>query len=239
MIERGIDRMERGILLFHNQRGMIERMKPLFVSEGMKIMVASNLNEVYMMLRSGNIQLLLMDALLRDQEMKEIVSILQIRKVSCVPIMVFSSQESEIAKVRALDAGANDYVTDQCNPVEVLARVKSQLRRYIQLIQVRQQVENSYKIGDLEIDDCYRMVYVRGKEIRLTPIEYKILLLLVQQRGRVFSIQQIYEEIWKMKAIDVDNTIAVHIRHIREKIETNPREPQYLKVVWGSGYKVG
>lgn len=139
----------------------------------------------------------------------------------------------------ALEAGADDYVTADCNPLELLARIKSQIRRYIQLVNMCVNVDRIYKIGGLTINDVQRTVTVDGRSVRLTPIEYKILRLLVQQRGQVLSNSQIYETIWKMQPIGAENTIAVHIRHIREKIESNPREPIYLKAVWGNGYKVG
>ena len=126
-----------------------------------------------------------------------------------------------------------------CNPLELLARIKSQLRRYTQLVNMCANIDKIYQVDGLVIDDNTRQVFVDHKEVRLTPIEYKILKLLVQERGRVLSIAQIYEAIWHMQAIGADNTIAVHIRHIREKIEQNPKEPRYLKVVWGTGYKVG
>ena len=126
-----------------------------------------------------------------------------------------------------------------CNPLELLARIKSQLRRYTQLVNMCANIDKIYQVDDLVIDDNTRQVFVDHKEVRLTPIEYKILKLLVQERGKVLSIAQIYEAIWHMQAIGADNTIAVHIRHIREKIERNPKEPRYLKVVWGTGYKVG
>ena len=126
-----------------------------------------------------------------------------------------------------------------CSPLELLARVKSQLRRYTQLSNMRANINQIYKVDELEIDDNLRKVSVEGREVKLTPIEYSILKLLVQERGKVLSIEQIYEEIWQMEPIGADNTIAVHIRHIREKIERNPRQPRYLKVVWGAGYKIG
>ena len=138
-----------------------------------------------------------------------------------------------------MEAGADDYVIYPCNPLELLARAKSQIRRYTQLVNRVSGKEDFYRVKDLVVDDRCRKVSVDGKEVKLTPLEYKILRLLVQQSGKVLSIEQIYESIWNMKAIGADNTIAVHIRHIREKIERNPKEPQYLKVVWGLGYKVG
>ena len=134
--------------------------------------------------------------------------------------------------------GADDYVTKPFNPLELVARVKSQLRRYTQLGSVSYKQGNVYETGGLVIDDDRKEVSVDGELVKLTPIEYGILLFLVKNKGMVFSISQIYENIWNEEAIAADNTVAVHIRHIREKIEINPKEPRYLKVVWGLGYKV-
>lgn len=135
--------------------------------------------------------------------------------------------------------GADDYVTKPFNPLELVARVKSQLRRYTQLgSTVSGDSQAVYEVGGLSINDDLKEVTVDGELVKLTPIEYNILLLLVKNQGKVFSIDQIYENIWNEDAIGVDNTVAVHIRHIREKIEINPKEPRYLKVVWGVGYKV-
>ena len=139
----------------------------------------------------------------------------------------------------SLNAGADDYVVYPCNPLELIARIKSQLRRYLQLSNISENLENIYRVDGLVIDDVSRKVFVDDKEVRLTPIEYKILKLLVLKKGKVLSVEEIYESIWHLRAVGADNTIAVHIRHIREKIEANPKEPKYVKVVWGTGYKVG
>ena len=142
-------------------------------------------------------------------------------------------------KILGLNIGADDYMTKPFNPLELVARVKSQLRRYTQLGgNVSSTQETIYEVGGLRINDDLKEVTVDGEMVRLTPIEYNILLLLMKNQGRVFSINQIYESIWNEDAIGADNTVAVHIRHIREKIEINPKEPRYLKVVWGVGYKI-
>ena len=134
--------------------------------------------------------------------------------------------------------GADDYVTKPFNPLELVARVKSQLRRYTLLSNNSASEDTCYEAGGLMIDDDLKKVTVDGEEVKMTPIEYNILLLLMKNKGKVFSINQIYESIWNEEAIGADNTVAVHIRHIREKIEINPKEPRYLKVVWGVGYKI-
>lgn len=229
--------MNENILVYNNNTGIVEIMQPLFAGEGYQATVIRERANIEQMLESNNIQLLLTDIELEEGD--GIEAIRKIRKESSIPIIVLSRRADEQSKIEALDAGADDYVTCPCNPLELLARVKSQLRRYTQLANMNANIQRIYRVNELEIDDMKRKVMVEGREVRLTPIEYKILKLLVQERGRVFSIEQIYESIWHMQAIGADNTIAVHIRHIREKIESNPKEPKYLKVVWGTGYKVG
>ena len=212
-------------------------MRPLFAGEGYGVLEARSLVQVWQYIEEGKAQLLLTD--IEPAEGDGMETIREIRAVNSLPIIVLSKNDRELIKIQALEAGADDYVTYPCNPLELFARIKSQLRRYTQLSNLSANLAHIYRVNGLVVDDEKRSVSVEGKEVRLTPIEYKILRLLVQERGKVLSIDQIYESIWHMKAIGADNTIAVHIRHIREKIEANPREPQYLKVVWGTGYKVG
>ena len=164
---------------------------------------------------------------------------LKIREQNNMPIIILSAKSEDADKILGLNVGADDYMTKPFNPLELVARVKSQLRRYTQLgSTVEQTGQEVYVAGGLSINDDLKEVTVDGDPVKLTPIEYNILLLLVKNQGKVFSIDQIYESIWNEDAIGVDNTVAVHIRHIREKIEINPKEPRYLKVVWGVGYKV-
>lgn len=222
------------ILIYDNNTGILEKMRPLFTGEGYPVSACRSLKNLYGAVLAGKVQLLITDVEISDED--GIEAIRQIRHISSIPVIVLSENGDEAKKIAALDAGADDYVVYPCNPLELLARVKSHLRRYNMCSLNGEQL---YQVGGLMINDESRKVTVDGREVRLTPIEYKILRLLVQEKGRVFSIDQIYESIWKMKAIGADNTVAVHIRHIREKIEQNPRDPQYLKVVWGTGYKVG
>ncbi len=228
------------IIVFNNHTGIVETMGPLFASEELNMTVASTRGELLDALHTGDIHLMVIDIDLEEAGLRSRIELIaELRKETTIPMIVVSEQMAESVKVMTLNAGADDYVTAECNPLELLARVKSQLRRYTQLANLCVNIDSIYKVDGLEVNDIRRAVYVDGREVKLTPIEYKILRLLVQQRGRVLSIPQIYESIWKMQPIGADNTIAVHIRHIREKIENNPKQPRYLKVVWGTGYKVG
>lgn len=232
--------MERNLVVYNDNTGISEKMGALFAGESIHMQVAGSLEELLELLEAGKMHLVLIDVELDGRDWCNGIEVLaHIRKKSSIPIIVVSAQSAETAKIMALNAGADDYVVAGCNPLELLARVKSQLRRYSQLVNMCSNIDRIYKVDGLVVNDLYRSVTVDGREVKLTPIEYKILKLLVQERGRVLSISQIYESIWHMQAIGADNTIAVHIRHIREKIERNPKEPYYLKVVWGTGYKVG
>ena len=232
--------MEKKILVYNNKTGIAEKMSPLIRDEELGMLVAENLDRLHQALTQENIRLMLIDVELNSKGWdKGIEMIASLRKKSSIPLIVVSAQSAETAKIMALEAGADDYVNADCNPLELLARIKSQLRRYNQLVNMCANIDRIYRVDGLVIDDIRRTVTVDGRNARLTPIEYKILRLLVQQRGKVLSNRQIYESIWHMQAIGADNTIAVHIRHIREKIENNPKEPRYLKAVWGNGYKVG
>lgn len=232
--------MEKNIVIYNDNTGVSEKMGPLFAGEDIYMRVARDLKELLELLRKESIKLMLIDVELDGRDWREGVEVLaRIRRESRIPMIVVSAQDAETAKVMALNAGADDYVVAGCNPLELLARVKCQLHRYHQLVNLHGNIDRIYKIDGLEVNDMCRRVTVDGREVKLTPIEYKILKLLVQEQGRVLSNSQIYESTWHMQAIGADNTIAVHIRHIREKIERNPRDPHYLKVVWGTGYKVG
>ena len=232
--------MNKNIAVFNNTTGVAEIMKSLFVGEGFNIIKAVTLNELLSLIRYDNIHLILMDLELEGSGWEYGMEIIQhIRKCTAIPVIVVSAQTAETAKIKSLNVGVDDYVTVYDSPLVLLARVKAHLRRYTELKTFCENFGNIYSIGDLVLDDKNKTVMVDDKNVKLTPIEYKILRLLIRDQGRVFSINQIYEEIWKMQPIDAENIIAVHIRHIREKIENNPREPKYVKVVRGLGYKAG
>ena len=181
--------------------------------------------------------LILLDLMLPGMDGFEICKL--IREKKNTPIIMVSAKKEDIDKIRGLGLGADDYMTKPFNPLELVARVKSQLRRYTQLgSTARSDNQSEFRTGGLVIRDDLKEVTVDGEKVKLTPIEYNILLLLMKNQGKVFSINQIYESIWNEEAIGADNTDAVHIRHIREKIEINPKDPRYLKVVWGVGYKI-
>ena len=187
-------------------------------------------------INSTKIDLAILDIMLPDIDGFQILK--QIRQKYTFPVIMLTAKTEYMDKITGLTLGADDYIPKPFNPLELVARVKSQLRRYTQLGAAAEKRGNIYETGGLMIDDDRKEVTVDGEVVKLTPIEYRILLLLVKNQGRVFSINQIYESIWEEEAIAADNTVAVHIRHIREKIEINPKEPRYLKVVWGLGYKV-
>jgi DNA-binding response OmpR family regulator len=181
------------------------------------------------------IHLIIMDIMM--PKMDGIRATLKIREDKNIPVILLSAKSEDTDKIIGLNMGADDYITKPFNPLELIARVKSQLRRYITLGSLETR-SNLYKTGGLVIDDESKQVTVDGEEAKLTPVQYKILKLLTANAGRVFSIDEIYEKVWKETPYSPENTVAVHIRKIREKIEINPKEPKYLKVVWGIGYKV-
>ena len=177
----------------------------------------------------------LLDVMLPDIDGFEVLQ--KIREKYNFPVIMLTAKTEYMDKINGLMLGADDYMAKPFNPLELVARVNSQMRRYTKLGNAAES-SKVFQSGGLAINDDLKSVSVDGEAVRLTPIEYNILLLLVKNQGKVFSINQIYENIWNEEAIGADNTVAVHIRHIREKIEINPKDPQYLKVVWGVGYKI-
>lgn len=225
------------ILICDDDKEIVDAIEIYLKNEGYKVYKAYDGEEAIRILKAEDIQLLIMDVMM--PKLDGIHATLKIREYSSIPIIMLSAKTEDTDKILGLNVGADDYVSKPFNPLELIARVKSNLRRYTKLGNMSAPEEsNVYHIGGLCMDDDTKEVTVDGEPVRLTPIEYSILLLLVKNPGRVYSIDQIYENIWNEAAIGADNTVAVHIRHIREKIEINPKEPKYLKVVWGVGYKV-
>lgn len=225
------------ILVCDDDKEIVEAIDIYLTQEGHEVLKAYDGVEALKVLQEKDVDLLVIDIMM--PRLDGIRATLKIREKNNIPIIILSAKSEDADKILGLNIGADDYVTKPFNPLELVARVKSQLRRYTQLgSTVDAGSDAVYSVGGLMINDDLKEVTVDGEPVKLTPMEYNILLLLVKNKGKVFSIDQIYESIWNEDAIGVDNTVAVHIRHIREKIEINPREPRYLKVVWGVGYKI-
>ena len=225
------------ILVCDDDKDIVEAIDIYLTQEGYEVLKAYDGDEAIKVLKRNEVDLLIMDVMM--PRLDGIRATLKIRENMSLPIIILSAKSEDADKILGLNIGADDYMTKPFNPLELVARVKSQLRRYTQLgSTARSDNQSEYRTGGLVIRDDLKEVTVDGEKVKLTPIEYNILLLLVKNQGKVFSINQIYENIWNEEAIGADNTVAVHIRHIREKIEINPKEPRYLKVVWGVGYKV-
>ncbi|MDD3140130.1 MAG: response regulator transcription factor [Lachnospiraceae bacterium] len=224
------------ILVCDDDKEIVEAIEIYLVQEGHHVLKAYDGQQAIEMLHKAEIHLLIIDVMM--PRLDGIRATLKIRENSSIPIIILSAKSEDADKILGLNIGADDYVTKPFNPLELVARVKSQLRRYTQLGNIAEDKNQIFKNGGLVIDDDLKQVTIDGEEAKLTPIEYNILLLLMKNQGKVYSINQIYENIWSEEAIGADNTVAVHIRHIREKIEINPKEPRYLKVVWGIGYKM-
>lgn len=225
------------ILVCDDDKDIVEAIDIYLTQEGYEVLKAYDGDEAIKVLKRNEVDLLIMDVMM--PRLDGIRATLKIRENMSLPIIILSAKSEDADKILGLNIGADDYITKPFNPLELVARVKSQLRRYTQLgSTARSDNRSEFRTGGLVIRDDLKEVTVDGEKVKLTPIEYNILLLLVKNQGKVFSINQIYENIWNEEAIGADNTVAVHIRHIREKIEINPKEPRYLKVVWGVGYKV-
>ena len=224
------------ILVCDDDREIVDAIKIYLSGEGFEVLTAYDGEEAVKLMAKHRVDLLIIDIMM--PVLDGIRATMKIRENSTVPIIMLSAKSEDADKILGLNIGADDYLTKPFNPLELVARVKSQLRRYKKLGNMSVPESQKVVVGDLEIDDETKEVTIAGELIKLTPIEYNILLLLAKNAGKVFSIDEIYEQIWNEEAIGADNTVAVHIRHIREKIELNHKEPRYLKVVWGVGYKI-
>ncbi len=224
------------ILVCDDDKEIVDAIEIYLSQDGYQIFKAYDGAQAIEVLKKEDIHLLIMDVMM--PKLDGIRATLKIREYSSIPIIMLSAKSEDTDKILGLNIGADDYITKPFNPLELAARVKSNLRRYTSLGSLNVENKAIYQAGGLVINDDTKQVTVDDEPVKMTPIEYNILLLLMKNQGRVFSIDQIYESIWNEDAIGADNTVAVHIRHIREKIEINPKEPRYLKVVWGVGYKI-
>ena len=224
------------VLVCDDEKDIVSALKIYLTSEGYQVFEAYNGREALDVMNRETVHLVLMDIMM--PEMDGIQAMVKIREISNVPVILLTAKSEDTDKILGLTVGADDYITKPFNPVELQARVKSQIRRYMLLGSGNQQLEAKFTIGGIEMDDRAKEVTLDGENVNLTRTEYDILKLLMEHPGEVYSPNQIYERVWKEDAFGTENTVAVHIRHLREKIEYNPAEPRYLKVVWGRGYKM-
>lgn len=224
------------ILVCDDDRDIVDAIEIYLSSEGYQILKSYNGKDAIDIINRETVHLALLDIMM--PQMDGIRTTMSLREAgNPIPIIFLTAKSEDSDKVLGLNIGADDYITKPFNPLELTARVRSALRRYTKLGSMTQE-QHVYSSGGLVVNDERKEVFVDEEQIRLTPIEYNLLRLLVRNKGRVFSISEIYEKIWKEPSYGADNIVAVHIRHIREKIEINPKEPKYLKVVWGIGYKI-
>ena len=236
MIFLGGKNMEqRTILVCDDDKSIVDAIEIYLKQEGYHVIKAYNGVEALEALDKNEVHLILLDVMM--PMMDGLNATVKIRETSNIPIMILSAKSEDTDKILGLNFGADDYITKPFNPLELLARVKSQMRRYTSLGSIAEK-SNVIRIGGLELDKDAKEVRVEGEPVKLTATEYGILQLLMENAGKVFSIDQIYEKVWNEMSFAPENTVSVHIRRIREKIEINPKEPRYLKVVWGIGYKI-
>ena len=224
------------ILICDDDKDIVSALNIYLTSEGYSTVEAYNGEQAIAAVREGNIDLILMDVMM--PKLDGIRATAKLREEGNIPIILLTAKSEDSDKVLGLNIGADDYITKPFNPIEVIARVKSQLRRYTMLGGKAQTEGSVLQNGALMMDDDAKQVTVDGEGVTLTPIEYNILRLLLKNPGRVYSTAQIYELVWNDPAVGSENTVAVHIRHLREKIEIDPANPRYIKVVWGLGYKM-
>jgi len=223
------------ILVCDDDKDIVEAITIYLNSEGYQVSKASNGIEALKIVEENEVHLIIMDIMM--PQMDGLRATMKLREKNNIPVIMLSAKGEDTDKIMGLNMGADDYITKPFNPLELIARVKSQLRRYTTFGSMETK-NNVFKSGGLLIDDESKLITVDGEEVKLTPVQYKILKFLTANAGRVFSIDEIYERVWEETAFNPENTVSVHIRKIREKIEINPKEPKYLKVVWGIGYKV-
>lgn len=231
--------MSQTILVCDDDKEIAAAVDIYLTAEGYRVIKAyDGLQAMEQLQNNPEIQLILMDIMM--PRLDGMHATMKIRENRNIPIIMLSAKSEDNDKILGLNIGADDYITKPFNPMELIARVKSQLRRYTNFGTVKEGASDASVLvnGGLELDDGAKKVSVDGVEVSLTPVEYKIVKFLMENRGLVFSSSQIYENVWNEPSYGADNIVAVHIRHIREKIEINPKEPRYIKVIWGHGYKM-
>ena len=225
------------VLVCDDERDIVSALQIYLEADGYRVFTSYNGKEAIDIVSSNEIHLILMDIMM--PVMDGITAMVTLRGISNVPVILLTAKSEDTDKILGLNVGADDYITKPFNPVEMLARVRSQIRRYTKLGgTVVKSDDDSITIGGISLNDASKIVTVDDEVVALTPTEYEILKLLMHNKGRVMSQKEIYESVRKEMAFGAENTIAVHIRHLREKIEINPSEPRYIKVVWGKGYKL-
>ncbi|AXU28314.1 TPA: response regulator transcription factor [Clostridioides difficile] len=224
------------ILVVDDDKEIVDSIEIYLKSEGFKIYKAYDGMKALEIITENDIHLILMDIMM--PKLDGIKATVKIREERNIPIILISAKSEDTDKIMGLNIGADDYITKPFNLLELIARVKSNLRRYVTLGNYEDACKEILKSGALELNTLTKEVKIDGENIKMTPIEYKIIELLLENKGRVFSIDEIYEKVWNEESFNSENTVAVHIRRIREKIEINPKEPRFLKVVWGVGYKI-
>ena len=225
------------ILVVDDDKEIVGAIEIYLKNEGYNVIKAYNGEEALKKIKENEIHLIILDIMMPKKDGIETLG--EIRKTKTIPVILLSAKSEDYDKIEGLNQGADDYITKPFNPLELIARVNSNIRRYVKFNTTPNETQkNVYQAGELIIDDDTKKVIVEGKEVKLTGTEFNILKFLLKNKGKVYSIEQIYENVWNEEGYGAENIIAVHIRHIREKIEINPKEPKYLKVIWGVGYKI-
>lgn len=225
------------ILVVDDDKEIVGAIEIYLKKEGYNILKAYNGKQALKVIQENEIHLVILDIMMPEKDGIETLE--EIRKDKSIPVILLSAKSEDYDKIGGLNSGADDYITKPFNPLELIARVNSHIRRYVSLGSLENKdTSKIYQTGELIINDETKIVTVDGKEVKLTATEFNILKFLLENKGKVYSIPEIYENVWKEEGFGAENIIAVHIRHIREKIEINPKDPKYLKVIWGVGYKI-
>jgi DNA-binding response OmpR family regulator len=229
--------MKPKIIVCDDDHEIVDAIEIYLLQEGYEILKAYDGDEALALLKTQKADLLIIDIMM--PRLDGVRATMKLRESSPIPVIILSAKAEDADKVLGLNVGADDYITKPFSPLELVARVRSQLRRFSMMQTMTEQPENLYISGGLTVDDSQKQVCVDGNLIKLTPVEYNIILFLIKHPGQVYTSGQIYEAVWQEDSYGAENTVAVHVRHIREKIEIDPKAPRYLKVVWGLGYKMG